>query len=227
MTDHGLDPELIDLLTRDEPLHPDLEEHLITTDFGRMVHHPLVIEYAPRPAMVNYRYEAKRKALHEAMTAGDWHQAVWLHERPYRLDAFMQIEDDLDDEEYWSILADIWLDSENIWQNLDQWRELFESTRSGSPMTEEEEAALAAMPDPVPVYRGGVEDANEYGLSWTTDRERAEWFAVRMTADDEVGVVLDGLVAKKDVAAYFTGRGEDEIVVFDADLVDVVLRSTL
>ena len=227
MTDHGLDPELLDLLTRDEPLHPDLEAHLVTTDFGRMVHHPLVIEIMPRPAMVNYRYEAKRKALHEAMSDSNWHQAVWLHERPYRLDAFMQIEDDLDDDDYWSILADIWLDSENIWQNLDQWRQLFESTRSGSPMTDEEEAALAAMPDPIPVYRGGVEDANEYGLSWTTDRERAEWFAVRMTADDEVGVVLDGLVAKKDVAAYFTGRGEDEIVVFDADLVDVVLRSTL
>jgi hypothetical protein len=227
MTDHGLDPELIDLLTRDEPLHPDLEAHLIMTDFGRMVHHPLIIEIMPRPAMVNYRYEAKRKALHEAMSDSNWHQAVWLHERPYRLDAFMQIEDDLDDDEYWSILADIWLDSENIWQNLDQWRELFESTRSGSPMTDEEEAALAAMPDPVPVYRGSVEDANEYGLSWTTDRERAEWFAVRMTADDEVGVVLDGLVAKEHVAAYFTGRGEDEIVVFDADLVDVVARATL
>lgn len=227
MTTHGLDPELIDLLTRDEPLHPDLEEHLVMTDFGRMVHHPLVIEHAPRPAMVNYRYEAKRKALREAMSDSNWHQAVWLHERPYRLDAFMQIEDDLDDDEYWSLLADIWIDSENIWQNLDQWRRLFESTRSGSPMTEEEEAALAAMPDPVPVYRGGVEDANEYGLSWTTDRERAEWFAVRMTADDEVGVVLDGLVAKEHVAAYFTGRGESEIVVFDADLVDVVDRSTL
>lgn len=227
MTTRGLDPELIDLLTRDEPLHPDLEEHLVMTDFGRMVHHPLVIEHSPRPALVNYRYEAKRKALHEAMAASDWHQVVWLHERPYRLDAFINISDRLDDDNYWSLLADIWIDSENIWQNLDQWRQLFESTRSGSPMTEEEEAALAAMPDPVPVYRGGVEDANEYGLSWTTDRERAEWFAVRMTADDEVGVVLDGLVAKEHVAAYFTGRGESEIVVFDADLVDVVLRSTL
>lgn len=227
MTTHGLDPELIELLTREEPLHPDLEDHLVMTGFGRMVHHPLVIEHSPRPALVNYRYEAKRKALREAMAEGDWHQAVWLHERPYRLDAFMQIEDDLDDDYYWSLLADIWIDSENIWQNLDQWRQLFESTRSGSPMTDEEEAALAAMPDPVPVYRGGVEDANEYGLSWTTDRERAEWFAVRMTSDDEVGVVLDGLVAKKDVAAYFMGRGESEVVVFDADLVHVVARATL
>lgn len=224
---NGLDSELLDLLTRDEPLHPDLEEHLVVTDFGRMVHHPLVIEIMPRPALVNHRYEEKRKALDEAKAAGNWRQVVWLHERPYRLDAFMSISDLLDDDNYWSLLADIWIDSENIWQNLDQWRQLFESTRSGSPMTDEEEAALAAMPDPVPVYRGGVEDANEYGLSWTTDRERAEWFAVRMTGDDEVGVVLDGLVAKKDVAAYFMGRGESEIVVFDADLVDVVARATL
>lgn len=223
----GLDPELLDLLTRDEPLHPDLEECLVMTGFGRMVHHPLVIEHAPRPALVNVRYEAKRQALLEAMREGEWSRVIWLHERPYRLDAFMQIEDDLDDDEYWSLLADIWIDSENIWQNTDQWRQLFESRRSGSPMTDEEEAALAAMPDPIPVYRGGVEDANEYGLSWTTDRERAEWFAVRMTADDEVGVVLEGMVAKKDVAAYFTGRGENEIVVFDADLVDVVARATL
>ena len=224
---NGLDSELLDLLTRDEPLHPDLEEHLVVTDFGRMVHHPLVIEIMPRPALVNHRYEAKRKALDEAMAAGNWHQAVWLHERPYRLDAFMSISDLLDDDNYWSLLADIWIDSENIWQNLDQWRRLFESRRPGSPMTEEEAAALAAMPDPVPVYRGGVEDANEYGLSWTTDRARAEWFAVRMTADDEVGVVLEGVVAKKDVAAYFMRRGENEIVVFDADLVDVVARATL
>ena len=226
MTTHGLDPELLDLLTRDEPLHPDLEDHLVTTDFGRMVHHPLIIEIMPRPAMVNYRYAAKRAAVDQATADGDWRHVVWLHERPYRLDAFMSVSDRLDDDDYWSLLADLWLDSENIWQNLDQWRQLFESTRPGSPMTADENAALDAMPDPIPVYRGGIEDRNEYGLSWTTDRERAEWFAVRMASDDDVAVVLEGMVARQDVVAYFTGRGEDEIVVFDADLVDVVARAT-
>lgn len=223
-------PELAELLRLEassEPLHPDLAAHVVQTDFGPMLHHPLVIELSPRPGLANARYQAKRQALEEAIGEGEWARAVWLHERPYRLDALLDLADDLDDDDYWSILADIWVDSENIWQNLYEWAEALDANRSGSPMSADEAAALAAMPDVIPVYRGAAEDVNEEGLSWSVDRERAEWFARRSATDEAAPVLLVGEVAKADVIAYFTSRNESEIVVADWGLVDVVERVTL
>ena len=220
-------PELLDLLTSDEPLHPDLESHVEQTVLGPMLRHPLVIELSPRPGIVNARYLQKKEALAEALAEGDWSRMVWLHERPYRLDAFLDLPTDLDDDEYWEILARIWTDSENIWQNLPEWVELLDANRSGSPMSDEEAAALASMPDPISVYRGAAEDVNEDGLSWTVDRERAEWFARRSATDEAAPVLLAGEVAKADVVAYFTGRSESEVVVADWGAVAVVERVTL
>jgi hypothetical protein len=217
---------IIELMQSDEPLHPDLVEHVIPTEFGSVVHHPLVIEIAPHPGLVNARYVAKTQQVRSARRRKDWRSFVWLHERPYRLNAFVDIHRRLDDDAYWSLLADIWIDSENIWQNTAEWILLLEADRAGSMMSPEEAEALESMPDPVTVYRGAIADRNEEGLSWTVDRERAEWFATRMASDGDVAVVLEGRVDRDLVAAYLTGRGEDEVVVFDWAFVDVVGRHT-
>lgn len=46
-------------------------------------------------------------------------------------------------------------------------------------------------------------------MSWTQDLEKTEWFSRRYGT----GYVLEGLVQKKDVSAFFDRRGEKEIVI--------------
>ena len=51
------------------------------------------------------------------------------------------------------------------------------------------------------------------GWSWTTDPDKAEWFARRFAVRGKECFVAEGTVSKQYVIAYFTGRNESEIVV--------------
>jgi hypothetical protein len=77
-------------------------------------------------------------------------------------------------------------------------------------MTEEELTTMESLDDTVTIFRGCVKNLNEDGLSWTLDRERAEWFANRF---DQKGIVIEKAIGKEEIVAYFSGRGEQEIIV--------------
>lgn len=224
---------VMDLLnTPTEPLHPDLLEYRFETDFfGPWVKHPFV--YSPifgerEHARLNALYEYKKTAYLEALAAKKWHTAVFLHERPWRLNAFLDIAEHLDDQEYWQLLSTIWTDSENIWQNRDEWREAFEADRADRHliMSDEERDALAALPDTIPVYRGYQHDTAEDGMSWTVDEDRAKWFANRWnTPESEAWPrIAQGQVGKDKIIAYITSRGESEIIVFPEDVTNWLIR---
>jgi hypothetical protein len=90
-------------------------------------------------------------------------------------------------------------------------------------MDQAEQNDLAKLPEPLPIFRGyALPRGTPRGLSWTIDRERAEWFAYRFPA--ERYLVAEGSVRKKDVLALFYGRDEREIVVFPDKVIDIVDR---
>lgn len=219
--------EWLAMRNRDEPMHPDLVAYMTEVgggNFGVMLKHPLVYDMFPHPASVNYAYAQKRKILERAKREENWNQVIWIYERPYRLDALMGIADLVsNDVEFWDLAADVWVDSENIFQHIDDWITIFDSGRPDrdTMMSDEDRAALAAMDDPITVYRGFTLGVNEEGLSWTTSLERATWFAKRFNHKGDAEVV-QGEVARDDVVAYFTRRGESEIVVGDLDVVQFV-----
>ena len=74
--------------------------------------------------------------------------------------------------------------------------------------------ALRNLPDEFPVYQG-FQGRRDKGIAWTTDREKAVWFANRFAVLDRFGEpkLLTGVTLKKDVLGYFTGRGESEVVI--------------
>lgn len=204
------------------PLHPDLVPWVQEGEPFASLRHPLVYEvpYFSEHSHANQVYAHKRKRLAEAMEEQDWSTVVWLHERPYRAEALddvaWRIEDDAD---YWNLVRDVWMDTEN----LRQWDHLIENllhpAERGEPqmMDDDEQAALAAMGDPITVWRGHSQ-YNAEGWSWTVDRERAEWFARRLLHGDKAPLISKGRVRRRDVLAYLTGRGEAEIVVDPADV---------
>ncbi|WP_460271129.1 HD domain-containing protein [Bacillus sp. NEAU-Y102] len=64
----------------------------------------------------------------------------------------------------------------------------------------------------VTVYRGQSDKStnHEDAISWTASKEVAEFFAKRHGFDGEVYV---GKVHKDDILAYYTGRGEEEVLI--------------
>lgn len=218
-----------DLLFRDEDLHPDLRPHVLTDeDLGMQVlHHELVVQvpYLPKlNAVVNQSYLAKREAIERAVNDGDLSRIIWLYERPYRLHAFVRHMDAMDDETYWSLLRDVWVDTEFPWRNMSTWKNLFAAKRPyrrSFLMMPDEFNALSNMPKRVRVYRGCEleHEADGCGISWTVRKDVAEFFARRF---DRGGSVITAEVDRGDIVAYFDNRNEDEVILIDCPDWEVV-----
>lgn len=212
-----VEQSIVELLNRQEPLCGELSACL---QMGRMgcqgIYHPLVHEplYSPAlNAMYNAQLSHKKLAVERAKDSENWSQFVFLHERPYRLDAFDEIHVIMPPADYWELLSSVWIDSENIWQQQSSWL-LFLTNRIGSSsrfMSKEERAYLKSLPDEFPIYRG-CSYFNEEGISWTLNPEKAEWFAKRFAKPG--GKVIKKVVKRKDCFAYLSRRNEDEIVYF-------------
>ena len=93
-------------------------------------------------------------------------------------------------------------------------------------MDEEEQNLLKAMPVSFPIWRGAGHPFPESGLSWTTDRQKAIWFAKRnhQSKPHHGAHLAKGIVQKKNVLAYFVGRGEKEIVILPENVMKVEVK---
>jgi hypothetical protein len=215
--DFAVDPKdyakLFEAIQRqNEPLHPDLAPYYEEDSFA-MLRHPLIYQVPFfSGGQANYQYEVKKKLVEEALEKKNYKSFVWFHERPYRLEAFAQIEQLLDDKEYWSLLGQIWTDTENGWAHLALWKKFFKSDRAHRNylMDWDEQMALDSLADRVTIYRGCQKGLNENGISWTLKRDKAEWFATRFGKD---GKVLEMRINKSRILALFTGRNESEVVI--------------
>jgi hypothetical protein len=214
----------VELFSKQEELHPDLAARLRDDTFGKCLHHPLMIEVIYNPvmnALINKSYLMKKEYVETKLNECDYHAYVFLHERPYRLEAFQRIADCLlAPELYWDVVASIWTDSENIFEHYNDWRRIWSPdsvalvSHRRRVMDEEELAALEALPAIIPVYRGVRSTKYKKGMSWTTDLEKAEWFAKRFPQKGRRPVVVEGWIHRSEVLAHFLGRGENEIVAF-------------
>ncbi len=209
---------LEDLLQRHEDLLPELAAYLHRDPvIGECLKHPLAFSVPHTPqlnAYLNEFFRHKRAAIEEATADKNWMKVLWLYEKPYRIQAFDEINDRMTDTEYWENLGHLWIDSENIWQNKSLWKKFLISERLSREnfMTMEDRARLVELPASFNVYRGYQKGKNFDGLSYTLDRNRAEWFAKRVATGNRAAV-RTRTVKKSDVSAYLNGRGEQEIIL--------------
>lgn len=85
-------------------------------------------------------------------------------------------------------------------------------------MDDEEYEAYRHLPEKITVYRGVGTRGKVKGLSWTTNIEKAKWFANRW---GDNGKVYRGVISKDAVLAYFLRRDEAETVIDYSYLTDV------
>ena len=204
----------------EEPLHTDLRPHVEPLlNIGECLRHPLLYSVPYWPQMnrlLNRQYAHRLEAVAEARAAGSWERFVFMHERPYRFNALAEVASAITDASFWRLLRQVWIDSENIWEHMVYARAVWEMPNPDrqSVMTKPERAALAAMPETFPIFRGACSrhDDPKEGLSWTTSLKVAEWFSRRYSGSRPV--VIEATVRRDDVLAFFTQRNESEIVVF-------------
>lgn len=85
----------------------------------------------------------------------------------------------------------------------------FKSTDKQALMYDDEYKTYKGLPETFTVYRGVTPGRNPDGMSWTRDLSKADWFSRRFGD----GYVLEGIANKKDVLAFFSRRGEEEVVI--------------
>ena len=136
--------------------------------------------------------------------------------KPYGLTFLKYTSPFLSKEEFSKILSDAWARSENPNSdpNFTQ-KELVSMFKQADPtilMDQAERKRLAELEDTVTVYRGvtSLNADNIRAMSWTLDKEVAEWFAHRYKED---GTVYEAEINKKYILALFMERNESEVVV--------------
>lgn len=163
--------------------------------------------------ILNQQLRQKKEAITKAVDEHNFPKYIWLHEKPYRLQALWSIERLLTPDEYWPLFAEVWCNVENHWQNKDIIPRMVKAKprRYELIMTDEERDILAQCDDTLTVYRG-YQLCNAKGWSWTFSPSKAEWFAKRFSLSNK-WAVAQGQVLRGDVVAFFNRCGENEIVV--------------
>ena len=154
-------------------------------------------------------------------------QVFFLLNKPYYLTFLKFSAPVLSQENLGQLLAHAWILEEcpNQDRNVSK-RELLALFHSVPPellMDEEEYAVYQSLEDPVTVYRGvtSYNAKNIKALSWTLDRDTAEWFAYRF---GEEGTVYEAQIQKEHILAFFNGRNESEVVV-DPKYLEQIMES--
>lgn len=207
-----------------EPFHPDLLPYVETREWGPMVRHPLVYDLlCVVPGQANRAYQYKKNLLDEYAACEDWAGIVWLHERPYRLQALIDYCTGRDEEgniiplvdvpEHWELAAHVWTDSENIAQVNDEWRELIcQPGEYPTGLWLGNREAFDALPwdadGTITAWRGGV--AGDW--SWTVERKTAEFFS-RLSDFP----VRESRIHRDECFGYLTDRQEFELLVVLTD----------
>ena len=206
----------------EELLYVDIQE----TEFEMFLVHPffnqryimlhkddkILTDILASPENLDRARKIYKAMIHEA----DLWRIVWLMHKPYRPLLFKLVQDHLSVEDYNEMLCYVWTGTENPNQDVNvsisQWIRYFKKADMQYLMNDEEREFYDKLSDgPITIYRGVGYQREPYGLSWTINEDTARWFANRW--ENKKAYMFKGKCFKKDVLAYFNGRGEDELVV--------------
>ncbi|MBE6971758.1 MAG: hypothetical protein E7446_06525 [Ruminococcaceae bacterium] len=166
--------------------------------------------------------EAVKEQIDEADSAFQLHMMV---DKSYALGFLKYAEPYLSEKDFGQILSSAWISNEspNNDPNISKHRfvQMFKATSPEYLMDAEELMQLQELDDTVTIYRGVTSHnhANIKALSWTLDRDKADWFAHRF---GEEGTVYEAQIDKEHILALFNGRNEAEVIIDPRHLKDII-----
>lgn len=152
------------------------------------------------------------------------YEIYMMTNKPYSLTFLKYASPYLSKADFSKILADAWIRSENPNDDTNVSKSklilMFKKADPHDLMLESELQQYEELDEVVTVYRGVTSHnaKNIKALSWTLDREKAEWFANRFNED---GTVYEAEIEKTHIFALFNGRNESEVVVDPKFLMDI------
>jgi hypothetical protein len=192
--------------------HPDLQRHF---EDG-MLDHPLLRYPYPDPDHANKIYISKKCDIKIAVHKKDWDSFVFLHERPHRPTALRTLirRHGVALDHLWPLIGDVWSDTEFPMHQADFWQKIWSSTcpHRKTVMGFEDRLNLNKLPKQITVWRGVNDFEAISGFSWSLERKIGVFFARRFSGEEREPILVQGIVKKRDVVAYFGGRNEAEIV---------------
>lgn len=199
-----------------DKLHPELKKcYSADGSWGPMIKHPLVNEIMFHSwKIANEMYEAKRKRIAEHIEKGEYGNALWFYERPWRLTTFYDWwkSGEITIEQMRELLPHVWTDCEFPLQFGQKPLRLFNAAGFITDIEDKDhiEAFLPAK-SAITVYRGCGRPGYRDGISWTKSPERADWFAGRFNKGNKY--IYAGEATPNTILGIFLGRGEEEVVV--------------
>ena len=180
---------------------------------------------------INAAYLNKKEYLDTCLRSSDYSGYVYAHEKPHAVEALHRVwekglawqwrrsnQEDAHTikKEFFSLMASVWKQTEFPHQRADLWLKLFKIPGTDLLMSETDflwlDATRAAQ-EQLTIYRGSSHIDLRLGLSWTLSLEKARWFADRFDDESQMAEVVEGLCDPNDVLAFFSERGESEILI--------------
>ena len=202
-----------------------LYKELIPAKIPPLVYHPVFTTWiyaTEKGKVVDMSTDLEGKAeiiadfVEKINSAEDVARIMHLLRTPYWLMFLRDIKKYISKSTFSKLLSEAYISSENPNDDpdvpvdmLEMW---FQEADKKQLMEPEEYAVYQKLPDALTVYRGVGVGRVEDGLSWTQHKLGAIWFSNRFNKEDEQGIVLEAHIGKEDVLAYFSRRGEEEIV---------------
>lgn len=227
-------PDMLDLFQCPEVLHPDLRGHYRDGPIGKMLHHPMIINVMTIPGhhkADNLMYLHRKEKVEQSWLENNWKRYIALHERPYRAEALQRVLLEgglpIDQPTTWQLIKAVWLDSENVHEHDRFWTEIWKNAKAELTLDRKEQVAFDKLLTMVPVWHGPErEDGRTLGLSWTTNKGVAEWFAQRFARlNHRRAYIAAGVVPKEHVKAFLLSRNEYEIIAFPEKVDQVVVEA--
>lgn len=209
-----------------------IEKYLLRVRVGTTPYSPVIVQHPFTSTGVTFIPDTNEMII---ITASDANLTKWqdymdtrinkannvytiysMLNKPYALTFIKYVRNALADNEMAELLADAWVNSECPNMDVDVSKpelvEMFTQADKQYLMNEKERKLLAQLSDRVTVYRGVTSNnaKNVRALSWTTNKEKAKWFAHRF---QENGTVYSAQISKTQILAVFSSRGESEIVL--------------
>jgi hypothetical protein len=161
-----------------------------------------------------------------AVREKEWLKLIFYHQREDRWRVLRDIAhrvwatDDMPE-----VFREVWMDSESIWGNrriISKLLRFVEISPRGVRRlySKDDWKKFRALPDRFKIYRG-AKFWNKCGMSWTTDIERAVYFATHHhhtgmacgLSPDQVGFVMEKTIAKSSILFFTDERNESEVIL--------------
>jgi len=155
-----------------------------------------------------------RGACRERLRAKDYKGFLLLFQPNKRLSAFLKIEHQLPDKDYWKCLNFLW-DNGGSEQDQREWLRLLTSVRPHREllMNATERRALAAMPETLSVYRGYAKGESRSHLSWKLSENGARrdaYYAIGCGhRPGSVAMIASGMRGRAGLAEMGSNVGSD------------------